>query len=407
MFAPGHKAAGVKGDPVNLDYAVRIVPLSPYSYLHGKRCLQAVPGVVTNGLKLGGSTGRTVMAADGRELLIHAAKPMADQRLGRRIIEKSLGRQNDNVLVPEHTGEDLWMLQTLDLHAECVDAADQNRMEKHRGVARALMGRALGPPPKATRAIAGSARPSIETPYARWEHLRSALFRRLIDRNDEFMFSTFRKVLSKDRECDSATELSTNRMPEADSKPILDERMIVSVERVRSILFLDYGLTISEDDMQLMFEAFGCFERPADTSSSQQLIDADVLVDALRGDTKPGRRFILQRLYSFLQVEAGVSPKQSLEVWWLKSRMESDESIFDAIDNSRPSIVEDVMNALPLLRTHSNMTRSEFVRWMLDLSVMLPDRTAFISRMQEIWGSSVEAIVASQEEMFNWDLPFP
>ncbi|CAE8596987.1 unnamed protein product, partial [Polarella glacialis] len=123
LFAPVAGSDRKEGDPLDLRQRVRVIPASPYAHLAGPRQLQAVPGVVTNGLGRG-CNSRTVKAAQGRELLLEAA--LAKQDLG-------------------------WLVDRLDLKEGFMEECDAVKDKAHRGVARALLGRSLGPPPAPMR----------------------------------------------------------------------------------------------------------------------------------------------------------------------------------------------------------------------------------------------------------------
>mmetsp|Transcript_46714 Transcript_46714/g.84316 ORF Transcript_46714/g.84316 Transcript_46714/m.84316 type:complete len:668 (+) Transcript_46714:64-2067(+) len=374
VFAPSHKVCCM-GDPVDLRYGVRIVPLSPFSYLHGQRVLRPVPGVISNGVGRG-CCSRTVKVAAGRELLLHAALPST---------------------APD---DDWWIIERLTVPEGDVEKCDQERRQIHMGRARALLGRSLGPPPAGVRYLSGIG-PGRDTPYARWEHLRSAIFKRLAARGDDFVFTTFRKVLSKDRELDGRG-LSTNKAPAADEAAALDEQILVPLPQL-VISFLDFGLDVSKDDLELLSGRF----RVEGKKGAEQLIDVDLFADDLRGDTSPARRLILHRLYSRLQEEAKISPKSSLTVAWARWRLESATPTALPGVEDRPVSVEDVMNALPLLRTHSGITRPAFVRWNLDLCIHIPTHAAFLKRQKQLWGALVERTAETLEEQANWSLPFP
>ncbi|CAJ1341249.1 unnamed protein product [Effrenium voratum] len=135
VFAPVR--SGDFGDPVDLRHPLRIVPLAPYSYLHGMRLAQAAPFGLPN--RVGrGCASRAAVTAGGSELLLRAAQPE-----------------------PELWDTE-WFLQRLVYD---------------------------GPVPASVNA----------TGFARWSGLRSAVLDRLRRRREVCAFSTLRKILSKDR----------------------------------------------------------------------------------------------------------------------------------------------------------------------------------------------------------------
>ncbi|CAJ1378530.1 unnamed protein product [Effrenium voratum] len=135
VFAPVR--SGDFGDPVDLRHPLRIVPLAPYSYLHGMRLVQAAPFGLPN--RVGrGCASRAAVTAFGSELLLRAAQPE-----------------------PELWDTE-WFLQRLVYD---------------------------GPVPASVNA----------TGFARWSGLRSAVLERLRRRREVCAFSTLRKILSKDR----------------------------------------------------------------------------------------------------------------------------------------------------------------------------------------------------------------
>eukprot|EP00931_Biecheleriopsis_adriatica_P045214 TRINITY_DN25917_c0_g1_i2.p1 TRINITY_DN25917_c0_g1~~TRINITY_DN25917_c0_g1_i2.p1 ORF type:complete len:709 (+),score=135.43 TRINITY_DN25917_c0_g1_i2:180-2129(+) len=399
VFAPVHKESGREGGPVDLRYGVKIVPLSSFSYLHGIRLLHAVPGELPNGIGRGCSC-RTVNVGNVRELVLTAALP-----------NKSFT-------------DTWWLIDRLALSESSVEQYDRKRKEGYTGVARALLGRALGPPQAPVKKISGLSGPSSESSFARWDHFRNAVLLHLRQLGDVFACSTFRKVLAKDCLVPE-TRISTDLFPHAGSATPADERILVSSTQVAGNLKLNFGISVSDEDMVLMTEKFGVTleQRQEDVPGKRQLapktlqssqqqafcaeqneqyLDIDLLCDALRGEISPGRQILLQRLYAVLQAKLGLEATQSLSV-------KQAQLILDKqLDENRLLPPVDVMNALPLLRGHAQITRAAFVRWNLDLSAFAGTNAAFLAFMAEIWGTDlVTSIRSSIEEKSNWKLPLP
>ncbi|CAE7396050.1 unnamed protein product [Symbiodinium natans] len=256
-------SAGGFGDPVDLRCGVRIIPIAPFSYLHGPRLMQAVFGGLSNPVGRGCISRCAAVGKDVRELLLHASAPDGE---------------------PPDVG---WVLERL-----CLTQGTTS-------------------PP------AGA-----DTTFARWHSLRAAIQKRIRRRGEALAYSTFRKILSKD--CLVLDDpISTNRLPAADGAVTLAERTLVGESSVLTSLRCDYGVQLGDADMQLITKHF----RPPGTEAlwSEPVIDANAFADALRGETSPGRSRTLQQLYSLLQKQAGLKPPESLSVAWIRARVESME----------------------------------------------------------------------------------
>eukprot|EP00435_Cladocopium_sp_Y103_P018339 s2633_g4.t1 len=189
------------GDVVDVNLGLRIVPLAPFSYLHGPRLMQAMYFGLPN--RVGrGCVSRALKLADGREeLVLHA--PRAPH-------------QEDQ----EGWWDAEWTLQPLVLPPEpCM-------VELHM------------------------------TDFARWDRLRSAILERLLNRHEAFAFSTLRKILSKDRILPKKEQLAL-LPPTAEAVTPLSDQIVVGKSFVASTFQCSYGLYISETDLQLLAQRFG------------------------------------------------------------------------------------------------------------------------------------------------------
>lgn len=262
-LVPEHSSAGGYGDPVDLRWGVRIVPIAPFSYLHGPRLMQAVFGGLSNPVGRGCISRSAAVGKDVQELLLHASAPEGE---------------------PPDVG---WVLERLCLN------------------------------PAAPRTAAGG-----DTTFAQWHSLRAVILKRIRRRGEVLAYSIFRKILSKDCLVPDGP-ISTSRLPTADGSATLAERTLVGESSVLTSLRCDYGVQLGVDDMQLITKHF----RPPGTESlwSEPLIDVNALADAIRGETSPGRSRTLQQLYSLLQKQAGLKPTDSLAVAWIRTRVESTE----------------------------------------------------------------------------------
>ncbi|CAE8623633.1 unnamed protein product, partial [Polarella glacialis] len=176
-------------------------------------------------------------------------------------------------------------------------------------------------------------------------------------------FPTLRKVLSKEREVsmDEAHLRCLKLNPGADDPVPPRERCLVIAKQVQSMFRMDFGLAVSDEDMSFLAVAF-CFHRDPKKRTfhgpwREWLLDADLLVDALRGEPSPGRRQTLDRLYTLLQEEAGIPRENSLNIGWVEKHMSDVERAAELESASANPILrsftpEDLLDAFPLLWPH-------------------------------------------------------
>ncbi|CAL1147182.1 unnamed protein product [Cladocopium goreaui] len=336
------------GDVVDVNLGLWIVPLAPFSYLHGPRLMQAMYFGLPN--RVGrGCVSRALKLADGREeLVLHA--PRAPRREDQ-----------------EGWWDAEWTLQPLVLPPEpCV-------VELHM------------------------------TDFARWDRLRSSILERLLDRREAFAFSTLRKVLSKDRILPKKEQLAL-LPPTAEAATPLSDQIVVGKSFVASTFQCSYGLYISETDLQLLAQRFGseCLES---FDSDEAMVNVDLFLDALRGEMSVGRSRTLDQLYTLLLKQVG-KPTESLPTSWIQFHLEK-----IAAQRIRPRELgqfppEDLMAALPLLRSHAAVTRQIFLRWQMDVLALVHQHEALLHFLREIWGDVVLKLL-TDEEKFNWRLPVP
>eukprot|EP00438_Fugacium_kawagutii_P029992 Skav217719 [mRNA] locus=scaffold2294:313998:318341:- [translate_table: standard] len=233
------------GDVVDVAMGVRIVPLSPYSYLHGPRQLQAMYFGLPN--RVGrGCVSRALKLADGREeLLVHAPGTPQDE---------------------EGWWDAEWLLQPLMLPPEpCVV---EPRM----------------------------------TEFARWDRLRSAILERLLARQEAKLaqgaivhgswVSAQDRILPKKHE--------PNLLPPTADAPVpLTDQILVGKSFVASTFQSSYGLYLSDEDMQLLVRRF----QPESAElfvCDEPVVNVDLFLDAVRGETSIGRSRTLDQLYTLL-----------------------------------------------------------------------------------------------------------
>eukprot|EP00933_Yihiella_yeosuensis_P070517 TRINITY_DN78638_c0_g1_i1.p1 TRINITY_DN78638_c0_g1~~TRINITY_DN78638_c0_g1_i1.p1 ORF type:complete len:705 (+),score=125.39 TRINITY_DN78638_c0_g1_i1:73-2115(+) len=379
-----------EGDPVDLKQNVRLIPASPFAYLHRQRHLQAKACVIPNSLGRGCRT-ITVKRTEGREMILEAGG-------GERPVKPESGNEYSS-----------WMIQVLNVRRGIIEESQQRTEEVYRGLPRALLGRALGgpQPPSAHDAVPFS-REALESGFARWEHVRSSIIHRLHDRGMVY-FPTFRKVISKDRSTDFDLNGPPVTVPGAHQKLSLDERCLVRLDKVWEAFRLDFGLEMSEEDIIAIAEAFA-FDipgrPPVERDDPSCLIELDLFVDALRGTPSPGRQQILERLYALLQKELGVPPSTGLAIGWMENRIEAGAPKFLPGVKQRDFTQEEMMGYLPLRRLHSSLSQHEFLRWMGDITSFKPKLGDFLEALREIFGEVVDlAIGQNPLEVHQWSMP--
>lgn len=135
------------------------------------------------------------------------------------------------------------------------------------------------------------------------------------------------------------------------------------------------------------------------------MVNVDLFLDALRGEMSVGRSRTLDQLYTLLLKQVG-KPTESLSTSWIQFHLEK-----IAAQRIRPRELgqfppEDLMAALPLLRSHAAVTRQIFLRWQMDVLALVHQHEALLHFLREIWGDVVLKLL-TDEEKFNWRLPVP
>lgn len=388
-MAPGAADAHcVEGAPVDLRLPAMLVPVGPYSHVHGARFVRVC---ANDGARIAGdpraSGDRTFVVEGGREMQLEAA---AMPLIGSGQLPAA------------------WLLERLHLPKENVAACEWRRHAAHTGLPRALLGRALPDPPASVRAGVSSSASAQETPFARWEHIRSAVLRRVRARGG-MGFANLRKQLTANRQV-AILPVDLEKVlddPHPGARPVTEERCLVPLDEVAATLRRDFGLHFRDDDVELVEQAFafdasapltGDWEATAllnghaRKGGGRRLIDADLLVDAILGEGSPGRFRIFGRLYARLQQERDHGMHRSLPVRWVEERLTS------ALPPDLPGVPapefqpEELMKALPLLRAHCGISRLDFVRWMADLCYLLPTHGAVMAYLTARWGPMPELL---------------
>lgn len=398
-----------EGAPVNLRKPVLLQPVSPFAYLHGARTLRICP---SSGIPDRGdfASGRNVLCGDRRELLLEAAPPWI--RLPPGSMDAGRGSAHHRRLEQKEVTMP-WIIQRLVLPVEDVEACNRRRLDAHTGLPRALLGRVLEPQPLCVRSAASTSLAGQDTRYFRWVHLRTSLLVRLRARGP-LGLAKFRKAFAANRPIGMIDQPMSKlaKIPAADE--VQDERILLAMDTVVSVLLLSYGLQVCDEDLALLASVFGAQMPPEpagedkdDDASlgngySEKCIDADLFADALRGETSPGRHSLIARLYAELQREAGIDANMSLVCGWVEARLwRAVPADQPGAQNSQPELMpEEVMGAMPLVRNHSHISREEFVRWVADLTFHIPSHAAFLAHMQHMWGGCF-ALTSVQEE-WHW-----
>jgi len=292
----------------------------------------------------------------------------------------------------------------------------------HTGLPRALLGRHLETPSADVSSNCIAKAMQHDTPYARWERLRSTLLRRISTRG-QFAFAQFRKALaarSPMSVTDSDSEMSTLvRPPEAEEIRASSECCLVPAFQVVSILRHDYGVQSGSEELALLSAVFGVkLERSAsqeehrryrDFAARNDCIDPDDFADSVRGEASPGRHKCLRLLYTQLQLEAGVGADSSLERHWVEDHLSQVVLAGPAkkrLADGGASAAQH-LTGLPLLRHHDCITRSDFVRWMADTFFHIPDHQSFLAELQKLWGVPLLRSARHEERNFNLRMRAP
>ncbi|CAK0881177.1 unnamed protein product [Prorocentrum cordatum] len=353
--APHEAPEELLGAPVDLRRHVVVSPASPPTLMHGLRALRPASSNTGGTVSLGAAGG-------GREWLLEGG-----------------GLDAPGVLV-----------ERLALDAAALEACDRHRECAHAGTPRALLGRALEAPladaQRARSTPAALAGP--DTRFARWERLRRTILSRVRARGP-MALAVFRKAVGTNQPVaiEHAELGEVVDVPGADEAPKLDERARVPLEALLHSLSLDCGVRLQAEQADLIAETFavqhGGHERPA---TADRLVDVDLFVDAVRGHPSPFRTRLLGRLYTQLQAEAGMAPGDSLMMHWVQERLRQRLPPEGRGQLPRAHTPEELLGALPLLRTHAGLRRAAFARWMADVTYHLPSHEAFVARVEELWG---------------------
>merc|ERR1719506_1447132 len=167
-----------------------------------------------------------------------------------------------------------------------------------------------------------------------------------------------------------------------------------------SVLLSDCGLEIGELDLKLIADTWKV--GPSSGNDEESWVDAHAFCDALRGEPSPGRHQCVRRLYSQLQRDAGIPEHASLDADWLASRLWPTLRPWE-----RPGVKsytftpDDLMGALPLLRSHSALTQDAFLRCTADTSFNIPSHAEFIDFIARVWGLQVE-VRPHEAELWNY-----
>jgi len=397
--APGQAAALMEGQPVDMRRPAMLVPAAPFAHLHGPR----VVSVSTN--------TKVVGCARFREVQVEA---VGGGRARELLVEASA--------MPEFASGDLpaaWRIERLVGCERRMAACEQRRAEAHGGLPRALLGRALPSPPDHVRAGAEASEGARESNFARWEHLRNALLPKIRSRGG-LGFSAFRKALAANRPVVTGHLLGSLVEAHADDPLGPDERFVIPIEQVCAVLRVEYKVHVADEDLALLAAAFSVrgsaghwhegnweevsqlLDKHGCSGGKGDLVDADLFADALRGEPSPARHRILCRIYDRLQEDAGVSKTTALAARWVEERL-ARALPKDLPGASTPELMpEQLINALPLLRSHTSITRFHFCRWLSDTCFHLPTHPAFLDRMKQVWGPFPALL--SDEEARLWSL---
>jgi hypothetical protein len=166
------------------------------------------------------------------------------------------------------------------------------------------------------------------------------------------------------------------------------EVCLLSEASIAAVLWHDVNVPLSANLASLVTRAF------AEEGNPQGLIDANHLVDSIRGHASPGRHTYLNRLYDHLQVEAasfGVKKGEGLPMSWITDRVSCKE-----LDEVRSGRIPEremwtiLVASLPLVRQEEMVSKETFIRFNEDLAHHLdrhqPD---FVSMMEGMWGCKV------------------
>jgi len=350
------------GLPVAAGDSVQLVPASTAAYLNKPRSIRVMPGCTQEGKYV--RTMGSISALS--ELCLEAPLFSFDS--------PKIARG--------------WTLERLNVAPGSLVACKELRAQVNAGLPRALLGRALATPHACASVGAATAASCQDSALARWERLRSTLLPRLAKRGT-FGFADFRKALTVLGQAALLKWEGVQKFswPGANDPPREEDALLLRADDIASVLLSDAGLQICEEDMNLIARTWGV------RGDEQGLVDANYFCDALRGESSPGRRKCMIRLYAQLQRDAGILEHASLDSEWLTSRLWPTLRPW-----ARPGVKQypftpdELMGALPLLRSHGALSRAAFVRLTADLTYNVPTHAEFTAFIHGVWGLQIEAM---------------
>jgi len=376
---------------VDLRDPVLIAPAAPASYSHKARILHVAPSCEEQGKLVPMLGGLRVSG----ELKLQAG-------VMERPVVKMPARKHLRSDYSQQTVNASWLIECLALRPGSLAACDWRREQQHTGYNRALIGRCFPTPAPCTRGGSYAAAESQDTRFSRWERIRSAVLPRLGKRG-VFGFANLRKAMTVLGEGTTLAPAELGKLlewPDADEPLMEDTRCVLRMEDVESVLVSDCGIQLLEDDLALIAHVF------VDKSSRslQQggtFIDADMFLDALRGEASPGRYRCLSRLYTMLQDIAGVDNTVSLDAEWIQTRLWQSRTREKVGATLLPFSPDDIMGTLPLLRTTSAVSRLTFIRCAADIAFNIPGHADFVTFVREVWGCPA-GDTANEAEYWNF-----
>jgi len=172
----------------------------------------------------------------------------------------------------------------------------------------------------------------------------------------------------------------------------------LSESNIAAALWHDIGVPLNDNLTALISKAF------AVKGNTQGLIDANHLVDFIRGHPSPGRYTYLSRLYELLQLKAasfGVKKGEGLPMSWITDRVKCKD--LPEVRSGRipePEMWTILMASLPLVRQEEMVSKESFIRFNEDIAVHLDrHRPDFVDMMEGLWGCQV---IMSPDEERAW-----
>lgn len=378
-----------EGLAVDLHQPVILVPAAPAAYVHEPRFLQVAPGLAGHG-----TSGQMVKMAEGRELAVEAAiAPAIDKAYDPKSRGPGVGL-GANADGPHPVAKLMWWsLERLSVREGATSSCDRLRAQAHHGLPRALLGRALEVAPPCVRGAQPSSHLTQETQYALWERTRCSLLPRLFARGNLALCSLRKALAAHGESSIRQAELSVDFRQSSDDSTTLAE-LCVPVTSLEEVLRCDCGIHLAKGDIALIAHAFaaaGCDGR----------IDADLFVDALRGEVTPGREACIVRMYAQLQQDAGLRPSECLFCEYISSRLHHAVPAEVSGQRTPDYTPQEVMGVLQIRRTHTGLPRAAFLRWISDLTFHLPRHGDFAEAMTAMWGLPLQV---TPKEVRLWSL---